>query len=67
MELIWLVLGLLAFDLAVLLFAVDTRPGFEHSSRPRPLRSGTRRFGTRRFGTLPSGTGRPQTRRFIGG
>jgi hypothetical protein len=33
MELIWLVLTLLAVDLAALLFAVDTRPGFEHSSR----------------------------------
>ena len=33
MELIWLVLTLLAVDLAALLFAVDTRPGFEHSRR----------------------------------
>jgi hypothetical protein len=35
MELIWLVLSLLAVDLAALLFAADTRPGFLHSSRPR--------------------------------
>jgi hypothetical protein len=33
MELIWLVLGLLVVDLAAFLFAVDTRPGFEHTSR----------------------------------
>ena len=33
MELIWLVLTILAVDLAALLFAVDTRPGFEHSRR----------------------------------
>jgi hypothetical protein len=39
MALIWLVLGLLAFDLAVVLFAADSRPGFEHSARSR-----TRRF-----------------------
>jgi hypothetical protein len=34
MELIWLVLSLLAVDLAALLFAADTRPGLQHSSRP---------------------------------
>jgi len=34
MELIWLVLALLVVDLAAVLFAVDTRPGFEHSPRP---------------------------------
>jgi hypothetical protein len=35
MELLWLVLSLLAVDLAALLFAADTRPGLQHSSRPR--------------------------------
>ena len=34
MELIWLVLALLVVDLAAIVFAVDTRPGFEHSRRP---------------------------------
>ena len=34
MELLWLVLTLLAVDLAALLFAADTRPGFQHSARP---------------------------------
>ena len=34
MELIWLVLALLVVDLAAVFFAVDTRPGFEHSPRP---------------------------------
>jgi hypothetical protein len=34
MELIWLVLTLLVVGLAAVLFAVDTRPGFEHSPRP---------------------------------
>jgi hypothetical protein len=34
MELIWLVLSLLAIDLAALLFAADSRPGLQHSSRP---------------------------------
>ena len=29
MELIWIVLCLLALDLAALLFGVDTRPGFQ--------------------------------------
>jgi hypothetical protein len=45
MELIWLVLALLVVDLAAVLFAVDTRPGFEHSARPwvRPARTGARR------------------------
>ena len=33
MEMIWLVLTLLAVDLAALLFAVDTRPGLQHSAR----------------------------------
>jgi hypothetical protein len=33
-ELLWLVLSLLAVDLAALLFGADTRPGFQHSSRP---------------------------------
>jgi hypothetical protein len=35
MELIWLILSVLVVDLAVLRFAVDTRPGFEHSPRRR--------------------------------
>jgi len=35
MELLWLVLSLLAVDLAALLVAADTRPGLQHSSRPR--------------------------------
>ena len=52
MELIWLVLALLAVDLAAVLFAADTRPGLERSSRPLTLRIGTLR---------------PRTRRFIGG
>ena len=45
MELIWLVLALLAVALAAILFAVDTRPGFEHSPRPWvwPGRAGVRR------------------------
>jgi hypothetical protein len=34
MELLWLVLTLLAVDLAALLFATDTRPGFQHTARP---------------------------------
>ena len=34
MELLWLILSLLAVDLAALLFAADTRPGLQHSSRP---------------------------------
>jgi hypothetical protein len=33
MELLWLVLTLLAVDLAALLFAADTRPGLQHSAR----------------------------------
>jgi hypothetical protein len=73
MELIWLVLALLAVDLAAILFAADTRPGLEHSSRPltsrRPLtlRLGTLRGGTSRPGTSRPGTGRLGTSRFIGG
>jgi hypothetical protein len=46
MELIWLVLTLLAVDLAALLFAADTRPGLQHSARwgfHRPPSSGPRR------------------------
>jgi hypothetical protein len=35
MALIWLILCVLAVDLAALRFAVDTRPGFERSSRGR--------------------------------
>ena len=34
MELIWLVLALLIVDLAAILFAADTRPGFGGSPRP---------------------------------
>jgi hypothetical protein len=33
MGLIWFVLALLAVDLAALLFAADTRPGFRHTGR----------------------------------
>ena len=33
MELLWFVLTLLAVDLAAFLFAADTRPGLQHSSR----------------------------------
>jgi len=39
MELIWLVLALLVVDLAAILFAVDSRPGFERSPRPWARRS----------------------------
>jgi hypothetical protein len=35
MELIWLVLTLLAVDLAAFLFGADTRPGFQHTSSRR--------------------------------
>jgi hypothetical protein len=35
MELLWLVLSLLVIDVAAFLFAVDTRPGLEHTSRWR--------------------------------
>ena len=38
MELIWFVLTLLAVDLAALVFAADSRPGFEHSPRRRDRR-----------------------------
>ena len=41
MELIWFVLILLAVDVAALLFAVDTRPGFQHSPRWRDRRRAT--------------------------
>jgi hypothetical protein len=34
MQLLWLVLSLLVLDLAAHLFAADTRPGFQHSTRP---------------------------------
>ena len=50
MELIWLVLALLAVDLAAVLFAADTRPGLEHSSRPLTVRPGTSRPGSSRLG-----------------
>jgi hypothetical protein len=39
MELVWLVLTLLAVDLAAVVFAADTRPGFRHTSRWRLRRS----------------------------
>jgi hypothetical protein len=35
MELVWLVLVLLAVNLAAFLFAADTRPGFQHTPRWR--------------------------------
>ena len=35
MELVWIVLGLLALDVAALLFAVDTRSGFQPPARSR--------------------------------
>jgi hypothetical protein len=35
MELLWIVLSLLALDVAALLFAIDTRPGFQASTRSR--------------------------------
>jgi hypothetical protein len=38
MELIWLVLSVLVLDLAAFLFAVDTRPGLQHTSRWRGRR-----------------------------
>jgi hypothetical protein len=62
MELILLVVGLLAFDVAVFLFGADTRPGFEHSARSRPLRPRTFPSETR-----GSETERPRARRFISG
>jgi hypothetical protein len=44
MQIIWLVLSLLAIDLAALLFAVDTRSGLEHTPRwPTPRRHASRR------------------------
>ena len=39
MELIWLVVGLLVLDLAAVLFATDSRPGFERSARPLGARA----------------------------
>jgi hypothetical protein len=41
MEFIWLVLSLIAVDLAAFLFAADTRPGFQHTSRRARRRSAT--------------------------
>jgi hypothetical protein len=35
MEVLWLVLSLIVLDLAAFLFAVDTRPGLQHTSRRR--------------------------------
>ena len=37
MELIWIVLCLLALDVAALLFGVDTRPGFQASRSRAPV------------------------------
>ena len=58
MILIWLVLGLLALDLAALLFAADTRPGLEHSARPLTARPRVhpRALGTRVPGSRPAGS-----------
>jgi hypothetical protein len=67
MELIWLVLALLVVDLAAVLFAADTRPGLEHSSRSRPLPPGILHLRTSRIGTSRTGNLHPGTRRFIGG
>jgi hypothetical protein len=39
MELFWFVLALVIVDLAAMLFAVDTRPGLEHSPRRWTRRS----------------------------
>jgi hypothetical protein len=33
MELVWLILSLVAVDLAAVVFATDTRPGLEHTPR----------------------------------
>ena len=41
MELIWLVLVLLAVNLAAFLFAADTRPGLQHTPRWRDRRGPT--------------------------
>ena len=35
MELVWLVLTIIAVDLAAFRFGADTRPGLQHSSRRR--------------------------------
>jgi hypothetical protein len=48
MELFWLILTLLAVDLAALLFGADTRPGLQHSSHrvvPHPSRRGAASSG----------------------
>jgi hypothetical protein len=37
MELIWIVLSLLALNVAVLLFGVDTRPGFRPDRSRAPV------------------------------
>ena len=47
MELLWLVLSLLAVDLAALLFAADTRPGLQHSSRSRLVLAPASRWSNR--------------------
>jgi hypothetical protein len=66
MELIWLVLALLVVDLAAILFAVDTRPGFEHSPRPWAWPGAHARSvgGAPRSG---GGSGSPLARRSVGG
>jgi hypothetical protein len=56
MEMIWLVLTLLAVDLAALLFAADTRPGLQHSSRRalhRPFHPGLHLSARPGLGHLP--------------
>jgi hypothetical protein len=37
MELIWIVLCLLALDMAALLFGIDTRPGFQPDRSRAPV------------------------------
>ena len=39
MELFWLVLLLVVLDLASFVFAIDSRPGLQHTSRWRSRRS----------------------------
>jgi hypothetical protein len=66
MALIWLVLSLIVLDLAALLFAVDTRPGFQHSAHPTlrsSLRPGVRQ--TVRAGARHAV--RPGSRHSVGG
>ena len=68
MELIWLVLALLAVDLAALLVGADTRPGFQRSSHrvvPHLSRRGSPSsrwvaMGSSRQGSLSSGWAVPR-------